>query len=277
MTETVSFAKEIDQNKNAAEVSNIVAGIETDASSLDVRLRGAYITGCELTSPQTGNRIAVLYSDKKTTVPKLTATHAMIPAGPYEGIGGQHGFPRWADYHEFPLDDGPNGEKRLAVQAKRSDEGLSLTKQFELSDSTLISRTTVASWENITEHTSIGEHLYFSLERGNINGLQVDGQSLNELLGKGSEDILVNGGTLVYGFGGEATITFPAGHSIKLSASFEGHTKYPPIMWIWKRQDSPSICFEPVVGVEHLGEGDRAGVTIEPHSSGTLTTKIELL
>ena len=145
MTERPSFAREIELNKNAAEVSNRAARIETTASSLDIRYRGAYITDCELSSPTTGRRINILYSEQETTKPKLTATHPMVPAGPYEGIGGQHGFPRWSDYHEFSLNDGPDGQKYIALQAKRSDSGLSLTKVFGLTESILTTTSTIAS------------------------------------------------------------------------------------------------------------------------------------
>lgn len=277
MSESVSFAEEIEVNKNAIEVSSQVATAETMASSLDVRLRGAYISDCELTSPTTGERVAVLYSEANLAKPKITATHPMVPAGPYEGLGGQHGFPRWSDYYEFPSVDGLNGDKYIAIQAKRSDDGLSLSKTFELTESTVTSHTTIASSEDSTEHTSMGEHLYFSLENENMNGLAINGKSLDELLGDGSEEVIKNDGTLFFNFGGEAVISFPAGHSIKLSALFEGQTEYPLAMWIWKRPGSPSICFEPVVGVENLDEDDTSGVTINPYSKAILTTKIELL
>lgn len=277
MQESISFNQEVDANKNAAEVSNQIAGIETAASSLEMRLRGAFITDCELTSPTSGVRIDVLYSETDLTKPKITATHPMVPAGPYDGVGGQHGFPRWSDYHEFPLEDGANGEKRMAIQAKRSDNGLSLTKAVELTESSVTTHTTIRSSDEANERTSMGEHLYFSLTDEDLTGLTINGQSINELLGDGSEDIVKNDGTLYWNFGGEAVIKFPAGHTIKLSAAFEGTTEHPLALWIWKRSGSPSICLEPIVGVEHLDEDDTAGVQIQPYSAATLSTKIELL
>lgn len=277
MSETISFAEEIDANKNAAEVSGQVASIKTMTSSLDVRLRGAFITECELTSPATGQRIDILYSEDETTNAKITATHPMVPAGPHEGIGKQHGFPRWADYYEFPVPESPEGEKLLAMQAKRSDNGLSLAKAFKLTESSLTMRTTIGNSEDIFEHTSMGDHLYFTLADDKMDGLAVNGKSLDELLGEGSVDIVKSDGTLYWDFGGEATIQFPAGHTVKLSANFEGTTDYPLALWIWKRSGSPSICFEPVVGVERLDEDDTSGVEVAPYSSATLSTKIELL
>ncbi len=269
-----SFEEEIDMNKNATEVSDHVAMLTTPESSLGVRHRGAYITKAQLTSPTSGKRIDILFSEDKITKPKITATHPMMPAGPYDGIGGQHGFPRWSDYHEFILPDGPRGQKNMSLQAKRLDNGLALAKTFELSGSALTTCTTIMSSEEKTEHTSMGEHLYFSLEDENTKGLLINGKSLDELLGDGSEGILKNDGTLYWDFGGEAVIEFPAGHSIKLSAAFEGDTQHALALWIWKRPDSPSICFEPVVGVS--GE-NRTGMAIVPFGRADLTTKIELL
>lgn len=275
MEEALSFEQEIEANKNATEVQSRVVGIETSASSLGVRLRGAFITDCELTSPTTNIRTDVLYAEPNLEKPKMTATHSMVPAGPYEGIGGQHGFPRWADYHVFPLNDGPSGEKRVAVQAMRSDKGLSLDKSFELTESALTAHTTIGS-SATAEATSMGEHIYFSLADENFEGLKINGHTLDELLGEGSQHIVENDGTLYWDFYGEATIDFPAGHSVKVSAAFEGDSKYPLAMWIWKRPGSPSICFEPVVGVNNLGD-DRSGVEVPPHGRATLSTRIELL
>lgn len=277
MSDELPFAQEIETNKNITEVQSQVVSIETMASSLDVRLRGAFITDCELTSPTTGLRTDVLYAESNLEKPKLTATHPMVPAGPYEGIGGQHGFPRWSDYHEFPLNDGPNGEKQVAVQAKRSDNGLSLVKAFELTANSLTTHTTIRSSEDTAEETSMGEHIYFTLVDENFEGLEVNGKSLDKLLGEGSQQTVENGDAIYWDFGGEATINFPAGHSVNISAAFEGDTKHPLAMWIWKRPGSPSICFEPIVGVAKFDDGDTSGVQVPPYGSATLTTRVELL
>jgi hypothetical protein len=277
MSERLSFAEEINANKYAETVSSDVINLATIASSVDVRIRGGFVTDCELTSPTTGNRVDVLFAESDLTKPKLSASHAMVPAGPYDGIGGQHGFPRWSDYHEFPVADGTDGKKVAAIQAKRSDQGFSLIKDLELTDSALTMRTTVRSSDVEPEQTSIGEHLYFALEDERFDGLQLNGQTLDELLGDGSEDTLQNAGTLYWEFGGESVISFPAGHSVRLSATFEGNTKYPLAMWIWKRQGSPSICFEPVVGVSYFDQDDTSGVEVPPYGKASLSTKIELL
>jgi hypothetical protein len=259
MSDESPFEKEINDNQNTAEVQSQVVGIKTMASSVNVRLRGAFITDCELTSPTTGLRTDVLYAESNLEKPKLTATHPMVPAGPYKG---------------------PNGEKQVAVQAKRSDNGLSLVKAFELTANSLTTHTTIRSSEDTAEETSMGEHIYFTLADENFEGLEVNGQSLDELLGEGSQQTVENGVAIYWDFGGEATINFPAGHSVKISADFEGDTKHPLAMWIWKRPGSQSICFEPIVGivgVANFDDDDTSGVKVPPYGSATLSTRIVLL
>jgi hypothetical protein len=277
MSESVnSFAEEIEANRTAEQVSAETVGLATEHSSLGVRLRGCFITECELTSPTSGERVAVLYSSPDLTVPKLTATHIMAPAGPYDGIGGQHGPARWADYQEIEAADSQNGAKRVVMQAKRSDAGTGIIKSFELSDSALESSTQLWGSDTETEHTSMGEHSYFTLDNEEFDGLTVNGKSLDELMGEGSLDAVKTGGTLNWqGFGGEAIIEFPAGHQIKLSADFVGNSKYPVVLWIWHRPDSPSICFEPVVGV--APDNESGGLELSPYNKAVLYTRIELL
>lgn len=276
MTESISFAEEIEANIAATKVSSQVARLETPGSCLDVRLRGAYITKCELTSPSSGRRVNVLYSDTEIEKPKISATHPMVPAGPYDGIGGQHGFPRWADYDVRKLPETAEGEQQMTFGVKRADAGMTLSKTFVLTDFSLTTVTAIKAGGEV-ENTSLGEHIYFLLEDENLVGLVINGQSLDELLGEGSEATVRSNGTLFYNFGGEAEIVFPAGHIVKISASFQGETRYPLAMWIWKRPGSPSICFEPVVGVKGLGDEDNSGVTVGPDATVELQTRIDLL
>lgn len=270
-----SFEQEIEANKGAETAPDAVAVIETDESALGVRLRGCYITNCELTSPTTKERVAVLYSDADLSVPKITASHVMLPAGPSEGIGGQHGFPRWADYRVSAGEDGPNNEKNTLFTALRSDGGLALEKSTTLGTSSLTSHTTIHNPTTETVQTSIGEHYYFNLANENFEGLKVNGKSLDELLGPGSLDTVLRQDTLVWqDFPGEAIIEFPAGHSLKLKVNFAGTTDAAPILWIWHRADSPSLCFEPLVGVTG---SDNSGVRAAQDQAATLSTTIEIL
>ncbi len=277
MSESLSFADEIDHNQNVAEVLPDVAHLETAASSLDVRLRGGYITNCELTSPTTGNRVEIFYADPEHTKPKLSASHVMMPAGPTEDIGGQHGYDRWADHHLFALDDGPNGEKRVAFQAMRSDSGPGIARLYELTESSVATHTTVSNPDAKHEDKSIGDHDYYALADGAVDGLTVNGQSLDELLGEGAQDFLLHDkdGTLFWrDFDGEAVITFPAGHSIKLTVALSGADSKVDV-WFWKRPGTDSLCIEPVTGLTEAGGND--GLKLAPYGSATLSKTVELL
>ena len=276
MTELLTpFATEIAANKNATQAPGALARIETATSSLNVRLRGCYITACELTGLETGARIGVLYSDPNITVPKINASHVMMPVGSSKGIGGGHGFARWADYKELPLADGPAGEKQIAIQAKRPDNGLSLTKSFRLTGSALTSLTNVYNPGTTAERTSLGEHLYFDLAGEQFEGFRINGQTLDELMGEGAEVAVKNDDTLEwYDFDGEALVEFPAGHSIRLSAEFTGDTELPLSIGIWHRRGTPSVCVEPIVGVR---DDRNDGIKLIPYTGAGLLTKIELL
>ncbi|MBC7943072.1 hypothetical protein H7X68_01050 [Candidatus Saccharibacteria bacterium] len=278
MTEVYpSFFEHIQANKGAEVVPNSTTTIENpDGSLLTVRFRGCFITNCALTDKLSGNKINILYSDPDLSVGKLTASHIMSPVGPSEGIGGQHGFPRWANYQEFPQIDGPNGEKRVAFQAKRSDFGLGISKVFELGRNYLETETIIFNSEEETAKTSLGEHLYFALEDEKSTGLRVNGQSLDELLGKGTEAAIMAGEPCYWPlFDGAAKIDFPAGYSIQLAAEVSGGQQDKLGMLIWHRPGSASICFEPTAGFNP--ENDNCQLSIEQGETATLTTRIELL
>ncbi len=303
MTESLStFEYDIAAHKIAESVSESVVTLEIGQSSVDIRARGAFIVGCDLKSPTANEAVNVLHADPDISRSKLASSHDGVPAGPYDGVGGQHGPFRWADYHEFPLDDipvtheHPYIERRVGLQAMRSDMGLTLSKEVLLSESTLTRRTTVYNSLPVLEETSIVSHDYFALAEGNMEGLTINGKSIDELLvdperylekpedyaGNGAQDHLLNheDGTLFWdGFEGEAVIRFPAGHTIRFTATFDGETSYPLAMWLWRKKSddghTDTICFEPIVGVDRRGHND--GVTIQPYSGATLETKIEML
>lgn len=274
---THPFAEEINTNARSEMVPTQATEINNGVSFLNIRHRGCFILNGELTSKHSGEKVAVLYADPDVSVAKLTASHVMSPVGPTESIGGKHGFPRWADYHEFAQNDGPNGEKRVAFQAMRSDNGLGLTKVFELTDGTALSSDTIIyNSEADPIRTSLGEHYYFALANENSNGLTVNGKTLDELLGKNAENSVMNGKPLFWqSFNGEAEISFPAGHNIRLSAEFTGDIPSEMGMLVWHRPGSPSICFEPTVGFGTSGQND--GIELPSFTSAVLSSKIELL
>lgn len=273
-----SFSEEIATNKSIEHLDNpAISGISTERASVVVRERGCYVAEAALYSPSLHEVVDVLYSDPDLSTPKLTASHIMTPVGPYEGIGGRHGFPRWADYKVFTLEDGPDGEKGVAYQAKRLDTGLALAKLFELSDSSLSTITSLHNPGDKPENTSLGEHLYFSLEGGQISGLRVDdGLEIDDLLGEGAEASIKKGEPIYWdNFAGNITVVMPAGHTIKLAVDVNGAPREQLGMLVWHRPGSSSICFEPTLGFDPETAG--TGLTIEPYETVELLTKIELL
>jgi len=269
-----SFFQEINKNITAEVSPTSAIDLNTNKSFLSIRERGGFIVSCELTSLSTSERYKVLYSSDDIHTPKLTASHIMSPVGPSEGIGGQHGFPRWADYRVFSLGEGDDGEKRVAIQAKRSDDGLAIAKTFELSDSALSTHTTLFNSESNLVKTSIGEHLYFSLLSENFEGLKLDGKSLDELLGDDAENSIKTGNSMFWdGFLGQISITFPSGYKVNLLANSINNTDSVGLL-IWHKPGSPSICIEPTIGFNKFS-GNR-GLVINPYDSVTLHTKIEL-
>lgn len=278
-------------------------------ANLEIRNRGNYITIAELFSPSMGQTIEVLYSDlsivnndrfqrdKVYRSQRLSSgTHSMVPAGKYEGIGKQHGFPRWCDYALLFDEITEDGEIHAAFQAKRSDDGLSLARSYILNESSLEITTTIQNQhivdrpeksDKLKEETSMGDHYYFVLKDEDTGSLRVDGKSINELGVKildaenedsysSPEEALLDSKTLFWDFpDGKAEISFPGGYKINLSAFFEGDSEQPIGLWIWKRPGTESICFEPVVGVDENLNND--GIRIEPGDTATLSTKIEIL
>jgi len=270
-----SFSQEIAENTVSETVPASIIELCTDKSALGIRERGGFIVNCDLTSMSTSERHRILYSSSETSSAKLIASHIMSPVGPSEEIGGQHGFPRWADYHIFQLEKNEQADKnRVAIQAKRSDTGLAVAKIFELSDSALLTNTTLFNSEPSVSRTSLGEHLYFSLPNEDFDGLRLDGKSLDELLGDETEKSIKAGNSRFWNsFSGKTTITFPNGYTVKLSAS-SNNIGAPLGMLVWHKPGSPSICFEPTLGFDNSGENK--GLEIASYDSVTLSTRIEL-
>lgn len=250
------FGSEIEYNQGNPALTE-VAGIELPlVGSLAIRLQGGFVTRCVLTSPSSGEAIPVLYAGDDLTDPKLTATHIMSPVGPdKDGFGGNHGFPRYANYHAFAQwVDKDSGAVTLPLQAKRSDMGLGLSKKFSLVANKLVSTTVLRNNGEDPEETSLGEHNYFTLENANPTGMTVNGKSLDVILGAGATDKIMSGNAQYWpSFPGIARIAFPAGYGVDLSAVAlrNGAASEDNVgMLFWHKAGSPSICFEPTVGFD---------------------------
>jgi len=250
-------------------------------AELQLRTEGAYITRLLLTTSG-GRPVDVLYAGPHTSVRKLDASHIMSPVGPSDGPGGQHGPARWLDYDAPPhlQTQTRNGFAGVQLQSKNPlvgpDAEVPFGKFFELGPHHLYTRTTVY---NPTDElrTSIGEHFYFSLEDEFTDGLTVNGQPLDNVLGDGALERVMRGESQFWeGYNGDARIRFPAGHIVSLSTEVDDVATTDTMgMLIWHREDTPSICFEPTIGF-HPERGNE-GIELADWSSATLGTRIELL
>jgi galactose mutarotase-like enzyme len=254
---------------------------------LRLRHRGLFVTACRLGSLSLGRPVDVLYTDPDLRASKLMASHIMSPVGPNEGIGKQHGFPRWADYHRFAQDDGSEGERQVSFQAKRPDDGLGISKSFELMPTMLVSETTVFNPGSQPAATSLGEHYYFALQDEQLEGVTVNSLPLDYLLGPGAEGAILAGKPLFWqSFEGRARLDFPAGHTVQLEAETlaaeqdaDGHRYSLDAqlgMLVWHRPGTESICFEPTAGFDAI-LGRNNGIRLARYSGAVLRTTIELL
>ena len=273
------FRAEIAEHMAAERAMLAFAGLRmgetTNNAELDVRLRGCFVTGLFLESPTSGEIVNVLYSDMKMDTTKLPASHVMLPVGPSAGIGGQHGYPRWADYHEFYLEPDDSGAQRMSLQAKRSDMGLAVAKLFSLSQHELITRTTVSNPAGTRARTSLGEHLYFRVSEGQIPNITLNDNSIDDVLGEGAVAKVLAGDSLfVPGADSQTYVEFPGEHTILLETHTEGVAEGTPTgMLVWHKMGTDSICLEPTIGYTAQRQND--ALVMEPGGSVTLQTTIE--
>lgn len=275
------FGSEIKFNQDNPALTEL-AGIELPlVGSLAIRLQGGFVTRCVLTSPSSGEAIPVLYAADDLTDPKLTASHIMSPVGPdKDGFGGNHGFPRYANYHAFEQWlDKDTGAVTLPLHAMRSDMGLGLSKKFSLAANKLVSTTVLRNNQEAPEATSLGEHNYFVLDDEDPTRLTVNGKSLDALLGEGATDEIMDGNAQYWpDFPGFARIAFPKGYGIDLTAIALRDGVVPEDnvgMLFWHKKGIPSICFEPTVGFDMPDRNK--GAIIPGYSALGLRTEIELL
>lgn len=267
------FAENITSNMGAERVPSDITTLQTpEGTQLSIRNRGCFVTDFSMVDPTTGERVNILYNPDDIEIPKLTASHIMSPAGPSDGIGGQHGYARWADYHEFTQDN----DQLTSFQAKRSDMGPGVSKFFELADEMLATSTTLTNYESTDVETSIGEHLYFALEDESTDGLLIGGQTIDQKFGEGTEKSIMEGNAFFWAeYSGSVTVNFPAGRIVMISADTEPKLHTPKLgMLIWHKPGTESVCFEPTLG---FVSGDQnTELTIPPHESVSLITYIDV-
>lgn len=281
-----AFLQEITDNQEIERAPVHLTEMEAGGAKVVIRERGCFIPTLELIESETGIAVPVLYSEDDLEKPKLSASHPMSPVGPYKGIGGQHGYPRWADYQKLFQEEGLAGEHRTVLQAKRSDDGLSLARELVLDATSLQITNTIRSSVDTPTSTSFGEHFYFRLTDETSKGLRFDGAPLDDFLQEsGVLSRIMEGNSYFWsGFDGEVVIEFPDGKQVRLTAEAMLDTEkgketlsHKVGMLLWHRPGSESICFEPVVGFTEA-DGREGGTCEIPRYGGMqFTTTIELV
>lgn len=225
---------------------------------------------------------AILYSDGKVGQAKRRASHIMSPAGPFGGLGDQHGAGRWLDWHTFRLNPTERG-RQVAFQAKREDDGETFLRRVELLESQAWFESVVAAPYGTDIHTSLGEHWYFKMQ-GNLKDVAIDGKSLD--LFTGDEEVyrkLSEGIPLHIPMRSPLNawaIELPGQPLIQMDTQFCGGSGFTPTeLWIWRGAGEDGyLCIEPVVGVSHeTGELQNDLLHVEAGREAIFQTRIKAL
>lgn len=240
-----------------------------------VREQGGYIVEALLMDAD-GHLVPLLFADANISRTKINASHSMVPAGPYDGLGGQHGFARWADYHVTVAGN------VLNMTAQTPEGGLGIHKDIRLDPSTITIICQVANHGPESIHTSIGEHLYFTLPGERSEGMLLGADTPLHPIPQ--REAIMRGEAVFWdAFDGKAIAEFPHGsktiHLHVTTTMSDEHgarqsCEAPTGMLLWHRPGTESICLEPVVGSKSLP--DNKHVAIGPGCTATMQTTITL-
>lgn len=285
MSSLTSVRNLVEARQQAENAPERYIRLATDSSHLEVRKRGGFITRAALTSPTTGELVEVLYAEANRTSSKLRASHSMSPVGPSDGIGGQHGFPRWMDYELMNGVFAPSEKKKIILRAKPNLPDQRLVELLKLEDSALLSSIRLTNTGRDPLGTSMGKHYYFTLKNGDPEGLLLDGKTIDEIFEPGTQDAIRGGESrIISDFDGSVDIHFPAGHDVRLSA--EGRVgnevaNHMLQLMLWHLsgekpgEKSESFCIEPTFG--YVEDWDSDHLHILPDMTASLFTSIEVL
>ncbi len=250
-------------------------------TGFDIRLQGAYITGCFLRNdidPPT----EVLYTPPDLSLAKLDASHAMSPVGRSMGLGGQHGIPRWADYEVENMEAWPAS---VFLLASTPEDLPSFRRVVALDGKRLTIATELHNTTSDDLETSLGEHLYFSLPGGNAKGLRI-GTSIETLEEPTCLDEIMQGKAQFWpDFKGSAVVDFPDGKRLSIESAIIGrgdrhrYQNVPLGMLLWHRIGTESICIEPTLGYADDGKEGMKNDLLKLSAGGAvaLETNIQLM
>lgn len=248
-----------------------------------VRLRGGFIEQAMLVPDGADRGVAVLYADKDIDQARPDASFMAYPFGPSDAPGGQHGSPRWSEFHAFTDNERPHG---LVFQAEQSDvRGSSVRRFVELPEpDTLVVRNEVQSNRSESEATSIAEHLYLAAEETSLEQIMINGEPITDIIpSELLRSVLVDGTPFHWAEAPtQLRIQLPNRREIEIAATAavyeEDSTcidKEDEVSFvIWHRPGTDSICFEPVIG---YAAKRGTALHVPPRGSAVLTTVIQAI
>lgn len=254
-------------------------------SSVAIRSVGGVIESLALTNGKHGRgkkTYDLLYSDNALTHAKRSASHMMSPAGPFEGMGGQHGAARWLDWHTFNLNPTEFGTQ-IALQAKREDDGETLLRHIQLAENQVWFDSAVVAPYETDVRTSIGEHWYFNMS-GDLVDVAINGRSLELLTGDEEVFEKLRDGIPLH-IPQRSTlnvwhIDLPGQPQFMMQTQLFRSGGYAPMeLWIWRREGADDyLCVEPVAGVSHEnGYLENELLAIKAGEEARLRTTIKLM
>ena len=261
----------LDFSKDSLNILPTQAQIHNEYGDFCIRLAGSYITKLELLSKKDNKAYSILYSDIDVLKPKINASHPMCPVGKYDGLGGQHGFPRWINYQikSLSLDS-------LLICNSIVHDGLIIMRSFNLDKNGLLITSTIKNKSNELVKTSLGEHLYFNLNQS-INSLLFNKKNINEYLNDQNASKKIMNGQAIHSdvYSGLVIIDFTE-YSLCVEAKTNKNEKVN--LSFWHREHTKSICFEPTVGyIDNSNVFNNKLVSLKPDESLALFTKIKLI
>ncbi len=239
---------------------------------------GGFVTRLALESVQAGDVVEVLYTPPDAQDIKLSAWHPMMPVGPSDGLGGQHGYLRWVRHEPGEITQN-HLSAAIELTPHRSDAQPELTRVMLLQPDSFTATTLALSRSMSSGGTSWGEHIYFALPEGTPADIRIGGERLDTLLRPGAAQGVAAGDAQFWpDFPGDAVVTFPD-KEILLQATYTEAGGYTTVqgfgMLIWQRPGQPSICLEPVRG--YSPETGNSGLALPAGRLASMATTIQML
>jgi hypothetical protein len=266
------FVASIEANKNATTAPADLVEVSANAAHAAMRRRGGFLAQLTLERSD-GSVVSPLYTEQNLAKPKLVASHAMMPVGPHDGVGGQHGFPRWADYRAEALYSERPDFGFAHLIAEVADYPVNTSRVMSLSPGKLILSTCIQN--NHPEGSgamdvSLGEHLYFAMPQGaTVGDVTINGETLDQLLHPGAAEQISEGQAQFWrGYAGVAAVNMPDDNAFRLETAIHGHGIQTAVgigMLLWQRPGEPFICIEPTLGFDQEdGQTLNDGLRIAP-------------